>query len=109
MGQESLEAAAFVVAFHIVVVAGEPVDAITSEGGTARAKSFFVNLFHTVGEMVGGAHVVLHAQATVVAADLLAPLRAEANGATAVGRDDEVAATAHHHEVPARAPELTHH
>ena len=105
MGQEGLEATAFIVALHVVVVACKPVDTVSTEAGPAGTDTLMVN-HGQVGRPVGSRHIVLHAESAVVAADFLKPLHTEAWYTAAVGGDDEVARTAHNLEVPAGAPEL---
>ena len=102
LGKEGFEAV-------VLVVTGQPVDAVGAKGGAAGTDTLGVDLGHVLGEVVGGGHVVLHAESAVVAADFLTPGSAEAGAAAAVGGDDEVAGTAHDFEVPAGAPELADH
>ena len=103
--EEGFETSALVVALDVVVVSGEPVDAVAAEGGATGTDAFAVD--HGEGcSPVGGGHVVFHAESAVVAGDLLKPFHAEAGDAATVGGDDEVAGAGHDLEVPAGAPEL---
>ena len=102
VGEERLEAV-------ILVVACQPVYAVGTEGGTAGTDALGIDLGHILGEVVGGSHVVLHAESAIVAADFFTPFSAETGAATTVGGDDEVAGAAHDFEVPAGAPELADH
>ena len=106
MGEEDLEATAFVIALDVVVVAGKPVYAVATETCTAGTDALTVDLLDIVGSPIGGRHIVLHTESAVVAADFLKPFHTETGYTTTVGGDDEVAGTAHNLEVPAGAPEL---
>ena len=57
-------------------------------------------------ELPGGAEIVLHVEADVVAADLLLPFLAEGGGAAAVGHHYDVALLRHQAVAPAVAPVL---
>ena len=101
VGQEGFEAV-------VLVVAGEPVDAVAAEGGATSTDAVGIDLGH-LSEVVGGGDVVLHAESAVVAGDFFTPFGAEAGNAATVGSDDEVACATHDLEVPTGAPELADH
>ena len=93
----------------VLVVTSEPVDAVAAKAGAAGSYALFVYLFAIVGEVVGGGHVVFHAESTIVTADFFTPCCAKAGDSTAVGGYDKIAGTTHNLEVPACAPELAYH
>ncbi len=102
VGEEGFEAV-------VLVVAGEPVDTVAAERGAAGTDAVGIDLGHVLGKVVGGSHVVFHAESAIVAADFFTPGSAEAGASATVGCDDEVAGAAHDFEIPAGAPELADH
>ena len=90
----------------VVGVAVDPrhvVHAESTVGGPAAGDLADVRfLLH----LAGGAQVVLHVEADVVAADLFAPILAESGRPTAVRENDDVALRGHQPVVPAVAPPL---
>ena len=97
VGDEALEA--------LVVVAGQPVDAVTAEAGAHGTHAVAVGV-GLAGQVVDGAEVVEHALAGVVARYLLKPLHAKTGQTAAVGGNDDVVVGGHYLEVPAITPEL---
>ena len=89
----------------LVVVSGEPVNAVTAEACAHCAEAFPVYVGFG-GDVVDRREIVLHAQAVVVAADFFQPFHAEAGQAAAVRGYHNVAVGCHDLEIPTVAPEL---
>ena len=87
----------------VAVDSGHVVDAEPAIGSPAAGNLAYVGLLL---QLTGGAQVVLHVEADVVAAYLLAPLLTECGGAATVGKDYDVALGCHQAVVPPVAPSL---
>ena len=88
------------------MVTGKIINREASERSTYGTHTVFVNVGQVGCRIVDGCKIVAHALTRPVAADLLAPLAAEAGQTVAVGCNDYIAVSSHNHEVPTIAPEL---
>ena len=87
----------------VAVDTGEVIDAVTAVGRTAGGDAAHIGLilYHP-----GGAEIIVHVQADVVAGNLLAPGLAEGRCTAAVRKNHHIALMAHQEVVPPVAPAL---